>query len=220
MIMIHIKAIHDLTVPLETYMPIWPTNPLLEIKPVGTVARDGYKIETISGSTHSGTHIDAPAHMLENGITIDQIDPIRFIGTGYCIKTIPDGNFVRSTHLIEKWKEEYDGSIILIETGWYKKRGFTREFQYEFPGLTEDAAEFLIERNVKLVGIDTLGIEPYQDSDFHVHKKLLSKGIPFIEDLYGLDDLEEGKPYLVVALPLKMKGASGSMARVMALEMD
>ncbi|WP_297027080.1 cyclase family protein [Thermoplasma sp.] len=218
--MFRLKAIHDLTVPLETYMPLWPTNPLLEIKPIGTVARDGYKIEMMSGVTHSGTHIDAPAHMIEDGSTIDEIDPNRFVGTGYCLKIIPDGHHIRSTHLLEKWRDEYDGSIILLETGWYKKRGFTREFQYEFPGLTEDAAEFLIERKVKLIGIDTLGIEPYEGTDFRVHKKLLSKGIPFIEDLYGLDDLEEGKPYFIVALPLKIRGASGSMARVIALEVD
>ncbi len=136
------------------------------------------------------------------------------------MKVIPDGHFIASTYLSEKWKEEYDRSIIFIETGWYKRRVYTREFQFEFPDIPEDAVEFLIERDAKAIGIDTFGIELYENSEFRVHKRLLSQGIPFIEDIYCLDELEKGKPYMIAALRLKIKAAGGSMARVIANEFE
>jgi kynurenine formamidase len=71
-----------------------------------------------------------------------------------------------------------------------------------------------------MIGIDTLGIELYSHKDFRVHKALLPHGIVFIEDLTNLDALVEGRKYLIVALPLKIKNGSGAMARVIALEED
>ncbi len=117
-----------------------------------------------------------------------------------------------------KWNEDFSGKILLINTGWDKKRGYNREFQYEFPGLALDTVDFLIKNKIKVIGIDTLGIEPFSHSDFKVHKALLSKGMAFIEDLAGLSQLKEGKKYLIAALPLKLFKASGSMARVIAMD--
>ena len=215
-----VKHIYDLSVTLETYMPLWPTNPLLDIKPVSILPRDGYNAEIYHSSTHTGTHIDAPYHMIENGNTIDKIELNKLVGEGYSIKIEVKGNEIDANALRNKWKEEYDGKFILLNTGWYKKRSFTKEFLYDFPGLSEDAADFLIEHKIKLIGIDTLGIEPYAHQDFKVHKKLLSNEITIIEDLANLDQLIEGKKYLIVALPLKIKNASGSMARVIAIDME
>ncbi|MEM0113903.1 MAG: cyclase family protein, partial [Metallosphaera sp.] len=99
-----------------------------------------------------------------------------------------------------------------------KKRGYTREFLYEFPGLSLDGAEFLLSKGVKVIGIDTLGIEPYYHNDFQVHKRLLGEGVIVIEDLANLEQLEEGKEYLIIALPIKVGNGSGAMARVVAVE--
>lgn len=213
-----IKAIYDLSVTLSTYMPIWPTNPLVDIKPVGTVARDGYCVETYFSATHTGTHIDAPAHMLENGTTVDELDLKRLVGEGYVIRPNIKGKEITLDLIKPKWKPEYDGKIILINTGWDKKRGFTKEFQFDFPGIAMDTVDFFVEHKVKVIGIDTLGIEPFDHEDFRVHKALLPHGLAFIEDLAGLDQLEEGKKYLIAALPLKIHKGSGSMARVVAMD--
>ena len=216
--MIRIKKIYDLTVSVKTYMPVWPTNPLPDIKPVGILSRDGYNAEVMQMATHTGTHIDAPYHMLENGITVDAIDLNSLIGYGYVVRPKFNGVEITRDDLAKVWRPEYDGNIILIETGWWRKRAFTKEFLYDFPGLSLDAARFLIEHKVKTVGIDTLGIEPYNHTDFAVHKLLLSNGIIIIEDLANLDQLADGKRYLIIALPLKLQGASGSIARVVAIE--
>lgn len=215
-----VKRIYDLSAPLKTHMPVWPTSPLPVISPVGIAARDGYNVESLSFLTHTGTHIDAPYHFIENGVTVDRIPLETLISQGYCIRPNISGVEITRSELERKWKSEYDGKTLLIHTGWSKKRSFTREFLYNFPGLSDDAAEFILERGTKVVGIDTLGIEPFSHTDFRVHKKLLSRGVVFIEDLWGLEQLSEGVPYLVVALPVKIEGASGAMARVVALEVE
>ena len=213
-----IKKIFDLSVTLKTHMPLWPTNPLLSIAPIGIAARDGYNVESYSSVTHTGTHIDAPYHMIENMTTVDELPLGQLVGEGHMIKPKLDGTEITLKQLESKWNEDFSGKILLINTGWDKKRGYNREFQYEFPGLALDTVDFLIKNKIKVIGIDTLGIEPFSHSDFKVHKALLSKGMAFIEDLAGLDQLKEGKKYLIAALPLKLFKASGSMARVIAMD--
>ncbi len=213
-----IKKIFDLSVTLKTHMPLWPTNPLLSIAPIGIAARDGYNVESYSSVTHTGTHIDAPYHMIENTTTVDELPLGQLVGEGYMIKPKLDGTEITLKQLKSKWNEDFSGKILLINTGWDKKRGYNREFQYEFPGLALDTVDFLIKNKIKVIGIDTLGIEPFSHSDFKVHKALLSKGMAFIEDLAGLDQLKDGKKYLIAALPLKLFKASGSMARVIAMD--
>ncbi|HLH86281.1 MAG TPA: cyclase family protein, partial [Thermoplasmataceae archaeon] len=213
-----IKAVIDLTNDIRTHMPIWPTSPLPEIKPVGIVSRDGYNIETVSAVSHTGTHIDAPYHFDEKGQTVDKIDLRTLVGEGYCLKVkAADDHEIKVTELKNKWKSEYDGKILLLNTGWSKKRAFTKEFLYEFPGLSMEAAEFVLDHKIKLIGIDTLGMDPYVHQGFDVHHFLLKKGVTFIEDLCNLDALTEGKKYLISALPLKLYGGSGGMARVVAV---
>ncbi len=213
-----IRKIYDLSVSLKTYMPIWPTNPLVNIVPIGTAPRDGYNVETYSSATHTGTHVDSPYHMLEDGITVDELPLNQLVGEGYVLRPRLNGTEITVDLLEEKWKDEYDGKIVLINTGWDKKRGYNKEFQFDFPGLALDTADFLIKHHPTVIGIDSLGIEPYNHSDFKVHKALLPHGIVFIEDLTGLDQLTEGKKYLIAALPLKLYHASGSMARVIAMD--
>lgn len=214
-----VKNVIDLTNEVKTFMPVWPTAPLPEIKPVGIVSRDSYNVETISALSHSGTHIDAPYHFDEHGTTVDKIDMKTLVGEGFCIKVKSDEKHEVSLSEIKgKWKPEFDGKILLINTGWSKKRAFTKEFLYEFPGLSMEAAEFVHEHKIKLVGIDTLGLDPYVHEGFDVHHYLLKRGMVFIEDLANLDALEEGKKYLISALPLKLFEGSGAMARVVAID--
>ena len=214
-----IKGIIDLTNEVRTYMPIWPTAPLVEIKPIGIASRDSYNFETIFAGTHTGTHIDAPYHFDERGATVDRIDLKNLVGEGYCLKVNEDkAHEITLAEIKGKWKNEYDGKINMLKTGWSKKRAFTKEFLYEFPGLNVESAQFLLDHKIRLVGIDTLGMDPYVHEGFDVHHFLLKKGFAFIEDLTNLDALVEGKKYLITALPLKLFGTSGSMARVIALD--
>lgn len=215
-----IRAIYDLSVTLKSGMATWPSNPEISIVPSGSVEKDGYLVENYSSFTHTGTHVDAPAHFVAKTKTVDELELTTLVGKGYCVKPELHGTDITYAALEKIWKPEYENNIILLNTGWDSKRGFTREFQYEFPGLSIDAIDFFREHPVKMIGLDSLGIEPFKHSDFQVHRALLSLGIPFIEDMSGLNQLVEAKEYLIVALPLKIEKGSGSMARVIALEFE
>ncbi len=215
-----IKAIHDLTATLKPGMPTWLNSPEVKIQYSPGVEKEGHLIESYSSMTHTGTHVDAPAHFVAEATTIDNVRLDTLVGQGYCIRPELKGTDITYSSLEKIWNEAYENKILLIHTGWDRKRNFTKEFQEEFPGLSYDAIEFFREHPVKMIGLDTLGIEPFNHTDFRVHKELLSLGIPFIEDMAGLDKLEEGKEYFIAALPLKIENGSGSMARVVALELE
>ncbi|SMD31504.1 cyclase family protein [Picrophilus oshimae] len=212
-----IKDIIDLTNSIYNEMPVWPSSPLPEIKRSGIIPREDYNIEEIKTMTHTSTHIDAPYHFSESGETVDNLNLRSIVGDGFCIEIDKKpGEEITAQDLRSKWREYYN-NIILIRTGFSKIRSFDRNFLYNFPGLSMDAADFFMDKNVKTIGIDTLGIEPYWHSDFPVHKKLLSRGFIFIEDM-NLENLIEGKRYFIVALPIKIKNGSGAMARCIALD--
>ena len=215
-----VRRVHDLTALLQTHMPVWPGTPLPVFEPVGYVAKDGYLIERVSCMTHCGTHLDAPAHFLEDGATVDQIPPDRLIGSAVVLdlRKELDGPIITAKMLAAHWPQGKAPEIALLETGWSHDRALTRHYLYDFPGLEPAAAEWLVEKSVHGVGTDTLGIDPYSNEKFEAHKVLLRKGIWLLEALDHLDELAEGTLYTLVAAPLKLAGGSGGMARVFALE--
>jgi arylformamidase len=212
--------VHDLSATLRTHMPVWPSSPLPVIEPIGVIARDGYALERVSCLTHTGTHLDAPFHFLEDGKTVDAIPPQDLIGSAMLIdlRRDLDGPIVRRSTLEKRWPSGRSPAVALLETGWSRERAHTRRYLYEFPGLEPAAAEFLAEQRVKGVGTDTLGIDPFSNSKFEAHKVLLGRGIWILEALDHLDELREGVEYTLVVAPLKIEGASGAMSRVYALE--
>jgi arylformamidase len=214
------RRVHDLTALLQTHMPTWPTSPLPVFEPVGFVARDGYSIERVSCLTHTGTHLDAPSHFLEDGLTVDRIPPERLVGAAVVldVRAELDGAIISAKALEKKWPKGTNPSIVLLRTDWSRERAATKRYLYDFPGLDPAAAEWLVRRKVRGVGTDTLGIDPYSNQKFEAHKVLLRQGIWILEALDHLDELAEGVEYTLVAAPLKIAGGSGAMARVFALE--
>ena len=215
-----IRRVHDLTALLETHMPVWPTSPLPTFEPVGFVPRDGYSIERVSCLTHTGTHMDAPYHFLEDGLTVDRIPPSQLVGSAAVLDVRNDveGTIISARALERHWPKKGAPEIVLLRTDWSQRRAPTRAYLYEFPGLDPAAAEWLVKKKVKGVGTDTLGIDPFTNAKFEAHKVLLGQGIWILEALDHLDQLTEGVEYTLVAGPLKISGGSGAMARVLAIE--
>ncbi|HTZ62300.1 MAG TPA: cyclase family protein [Thermoplasmata archaeon] len=214
------RRVHDLTALLETHMPVWPTSPLPVFEPVGIVARDGYSIERVTCMTHTGTHMDAPYHFLEDGVTVDRIPPAQLVGSMAVLdlRSEAQGTILTAAAVEKHWPKSLDPEIVLLRTDWSQRRAATREYLYDFPGLEPAAAEAIVRRGVKGVGTDTLGIDPFSNAKFEAHKVFLEKGIWILEALDHLDQLSEGVEYTLVAAPLKISGGSGAMARVFALE--
>jgi arylformamidase len=214
------SKVHDLTALFRTQMPVWPSSPLPILEPLGIISRDGYSIERLNALTHSGTHLDAPYHFLEDGKTVDQIDPGNLTGVGAVLdlrKEI-DGSLIPLTAFERHWPKSFNPEIVLIETGWSHSRASTKKYLYEFPGIDPATAAWLVGKKLKGVGTDTLGIDPFANAKFEAHKALLGHDIWILEALDHLDTLQEGTPYTIVAAPLKLEGASGAMSRVFALE--
>jgi arylformamidase len=214
------RRVHDLTAMLQTYMPTWPTSPLPVFEPVGIVARDGYSIERITCMSHTGTHMDAPYHFIEDGLTVDRIPPANLVGPAVVLdlRDELDGTIISAKALQKKWPKRKHPDFVLLRTDWSRKRAPTKHYLYDFPGLDPEAAQWLVHQSVKGVGTDTLGVDPYSNTTFEAHKVLLRKGIWILEALDHLDSLEEEVEYTLVAAPLKIAGGSGAMARVFAIE--
>lgn len=213
--------VHDLTALLETHMATWATSPPPVFEPTAIIARDGYSIERVDCFSHTGTHVDAPYHFLEDGATVDAIPPEAFVGRAAVLDLRSDlhGTVIDEATLRAHWPAA-PVEIALLETGWSHRRAATKEYLYDFPGLSPGAARFAGERLRKGLGTDTLSIDPFASTDYAAHKVLLRRGLWLAEALDHLDTLREGIEYTLVVAPLKIRHGSGGMARVFALEGD
>lgn len=216
------SRVHDLSALLETGMPVWADSPAPVFETVGTVAEKGYRIERVECLTHTGTHMDAPAHFVEGTWTVDRIPPSALVGRA-CVLDLRDeisGPVITTEMLARHWPHHRNPEIALLRTGWSARRAKTREYLNDFPGIDPPAAHWLVDRGVKGVGTDTLGIDPFSNSKYEAHKVLLGRNIWVLEALDHLDELREGVEYTLIAAPLKIADAGGSMARVFALERE
>lgn len=204
--------IYDVSVLISEELPVWPGDPGVSLKLVNSIIRgDVANVTKLDMGVHTGTHIDAPFHFEQDGITIDQI-PIDIL-IGPCrVFEIPASAEVVGPAELEKI--DLKGMMrVLFKTSnsKYWARG-EREFQKGFVHLNDQGAQYLIERGIKLVGIDYLSIEGFGSHDHATHHLLLRNQVVILEGL----DLSKVPPgeYELIALPLQIKGADGAPARV------
>lgn len=207
----------DLTHEICSDMPVFPGTEPPIIKRANTFEKDGFREAKITMYSHTGTHIDAPAHMLENGENLDDLGIDHFIGNAIVLDY---SNL--ETHLIDVQKlMPYEDKIkkvefIIIKTDWSKYWGEKRYFE-DFPALTEEAADWLAKFSLKGIGIDAISIDSINSKSFSVHKILLSKKILIIENLTNLDSIND-EFFVLSILPLKNMDADGSPVRAIAIE--
>ena len=223
----------DLSATLEEGAPIWPTHPPLIIHRTVTHERHGYFTNSIFMPEHVGTHCDAPAHAIPELMeeTIDRAPIDQLIGPA-CIIDVSNRNLEAGDMLtaedITAWEVEHGqirkGDIVLINFGWFSRHWRTDErasyYVTNQPGLDESAVRLLYERGVKALGSDNTNVEtPIKDGVMlnpgFAHKKyFLPNGLPLIESLVNLEKLPARCWF--IALPLKIKGGSGSPIRPIA----
>lgn len=195
----------DLSVTLNEKTPVYPGDPITKIEAAGVLEKDGYGDHYVSVGTHVGTHIDAPKHMLEGGASLDKAPIEQFVGRG-CYIVIDDGNFDTV-----KDADIQAGDIVLLHTGMSDKYHEPVYFE-DYPAISDDIANYLVSKKVKMVGVDTCSVD--NKDGFPIHKILLSGDVLIIENLTNLDKLAE-KQFKVYALPLKLE-LDGAPARVIA----
>lgn len=197
----------DLSVRLNNETPVYPGDPTVQIKQSATVAEDGYLGHGLCIGTHNGTHIDAPAHMIAGGKTLDKFTADNFVGRGRYI-LVKDNMF--SLEAVQQ-ADIQPGDIVLFNTEmsykFYDPAYFT-----DYPVMTEEIAHYLVEKQVKMVGLDTCSADT--EEHFPIHKILLGANIPIIETLTNLEQVHDSE-FRVIALPIKLD-LDGAPARVIA----
>ena len=170
-------------------------------------------------STHTGTHIDAPYHFVKKGQKIDQIVTKRLVTEAVLIKIRKGSEQAITKTDIQKFEKKFGkidgGSTVIFHTGWQKNLN-KKSYFLKNPGLAVSAAKYLASKKINLVGIDSPSIDLGKDEKFSVHHILAKSGILIVENLINLDKINSQKFHLIVA-PLKLKNATGSPVRAMAL---
>ncbi len=209
----------DLTLTISEKIPTFPGSPQPNFINWESIEKDGYNLELLFLSTHTGTHIDAPFHFVKKGQKIDQIMPKRLVNEAVLIKIRKGANQAITKTDIQKFEKKFglidDGSTVIFHTGWQKN--LNKKFYFlKNPGLATSAAKYLASKKINLVGIDSPSIDLGKDAKFSVHHILAKNGILIVENLANLDKINSEEFHLIVA-PLKLKNATGSPVRAMAL---
>ena len=208
----------DLTLTVSRKLPTFPGSPRPNFIPWENIKEDGYNLELLFLSSHTGTHMDAPHHFLEKGAKIHEISLEKLVSEAVLIKSKKKGGELITKTDIQKFEKKHGKiasfSSVIFYTGWQrnlqKKYYFTKN-----PGLSVSAAKYLASKKIGLVGIDSPSIDLGTDSKFSVHQIFAKKGILIVENLANLEKIKSSKFHLVV-LPLKLKNATGSPVRAIA----
>lgn len=201
---------YDITLTVSPQSIVWPGDTPVVIKHTSSIASgDNANVSEISMSCHTGTHVDAPNHFLNNGVTVDDLSLDLLVGRAYVLH-LPDVSMITASVLMQADIPPRTRRLLFKTRNSDLWANGNKEFQTDFVALSVDAAELLVDRNVKVVGIDYLSIAPYKMGT-PVHTILLNAGVVVIEGL-DLSKVSQGR-YTLHCLPLKLGGADGAPTR-------
>lgn len=220
----------DLSQTLEEHMPNFPTHSKFFHNLWGSYWHGGRSLTyQLVMNEHNGTHVDAPAHFISDAkpqahVTIDRTPLARLIGRGARLdcREFKEGDYV-SKDFVTAWEGQHGalraGDIVLFNFGWSAYWGLRPQGQRyleDWPGVAMDAAEHLIEKSVAAIGVDAISPDTHEALRTNpIHPVVLEKQVLIIENLTNLELLPDF--FLFLALPLKIKGGSGSPIRAVAL---
>lgn len=206
----------DLTRTVGPGMSCYPGTPLPESLPLCSIWRDGFDERMLSFSSHTGTHVDLPLHLIPQGNSLDSFSADRFIGPAAVldvsdpsVSLITEGMLRPHSALLER------SEFVLIRSGWGRYWG-TAAYLSGYPVLGVEAAAWLAGFGLKGVGIDMISADPANSQTFPVHRVFLEKNIVIIENLFIPEELS-GRQVMFFSLPLKLDGAEASPVRAVAL---
>jgi arylformamidase len=205
-----LPEILDISLPIFPGMPIWPGDPAPILEPVTTLQQHGVQTSRLTLGTHTGTHLDAPRHFIPGGRTIDQLDLRALVGPCQVIEVAHGGE--RLSHAALRPFDLQPGARVLLKTQ-RSQRPDGLAFAPDFIALDPSAADYLCERRVQLVGIDSPSIDAWGADDFPCHKRLLGADILLLENL-ALQHVAPGD-YGLIAVPLNLVAADGCPVRAL-----
>jgi arylformamidase len=204
----------DLSHVIENGMRFYPGDPEPRLTPVAMP--EPWRVTQLSMGTHTGTHIDAAAHFLPGGKTIDRYPVERFCVSGIVVPLVPldEDQPVEVDTIAEHIALLPSRGVVLMQTGW--DRYWKSERYLHHPYLSAEAAQLLVDRGASMVGIDTLSVDSTMQGTSHAHEILLGNDVLIVENLARLDQLLPGCVYQFSFLPLLLAGLDGSPVRAIA----
>jgi arylformamidase len=200
--------IYDITVPISENVPIYEGDPKVKIDVTAAIENgDAANVTQLCFGAHTGTHADAPNHFIDGTRKVHELDLEKLIGDCRVVEIEENAAAIEARHVANLENVER----VLFKTrnsGFWDEpeKGFRKDFTY----ITPEAARVLVEKNVKLVGIDYLSVEKFGSTDFATHLALLEKEIVIIEGL-DLRSVPAGV-YELICLPLKIISPTGDGA--------
>jgi arylformamidase len=203
--------IYDISVTITANMPVWPGDPPVELERVVKMEEgEDANVSRMRMSAHAGTHVDAPFHFVADGYTIEDLPMDALVGPAVVI-SIPEEADIIDAAVLQGAGLQPGSERVLFKTRnsrlWAQKQ---QEFQEDYVAVAPDAAAWLVQHGVRLVGIDYLSVAPFTDP-VPTHRILLNAGVVALEGV----DLSQVKPgnYTLYCLPLKLGGSDGAPAR-------
>lgn len=200
--------LYDLTHKIENNMTVFCEKEKPSITNLFSVENDGFNVTNLHLSSHIGTHIDVPLHMIKDGKNICDFPVEKFFGKGFCV----DFNNLNEINLHSEEFKDID--FLLIHTGWDKFWNSKKYFE-NYPIISNEIINMLSTSNLKGIGIDCISSDSYDSCDLENHKILLRNNKIIVENLCSLKNLI-GKYFYFSCLPLKVE-ADGCPVRATAI---
>ncbi len=195
-------------------MPVFPGDMDISIKPYHTLEMGYSNSTSLHLGTHTGTHLDAPYHFFADGKTLNEIPLERFVGEAVLVDCVGKHDAIHVADLEPFSQNISSCSRVIIRTGWDKWFG-REEYFRDYPVISADAAEWLAERQIWLLGVDIPSVDDWKAEDAHV--ALLKAEVVIVESLVNLTKITQPIFYFA-ALPLSIKDADGSPVRAIAFQ--
>ncbi|WP_058485355.1 cyclase family protein [Defluviitalea phaphyphila] len=208
----------DLTHTISEDMSVYPGTEQPKLKTINIYEQQGFKETLINIFSHTGTHMDAPAHLYADKKTLDKFHISQFVGTAFMIDCtdLCDDNMITMKYINQDIKKADKAEFLIFRTGWGKYWG-TDQYYGDYPCLDKEVVEYIIHTHKKGIGFDTISVDPIIDENFTAHKKLLAENeIVIIENLANLNEIKTDL-FTLFALPLKYENSDGAPIRAIAL---
>jgi arylformamidase len=200
--------IFDVSVPLAAGMTTYPGDPPFEIERLQRLGDAPFELSRLSLATHAGTHVDAPSHFVAGGASVDQLPLEILLGKARVVELLVRERVDRADLEALDLRDDLRVLLKTRMSGLLLKPGCHQDHVH----LSGDAALYLVQAGIKLVGIDYLSVDRFGSTDFPAHRALLGAGVVVIEGL-DLSEVEPGE-YEMACLPLRLAGGDGAPARV------
>lgn len=206
----------DISVPVSRGLPVWPGDPRVVLERSQSISNGSQSNDSrIACCVHSGTHVDAPRHFVDDGATVENLPLEVLLGPAW-VAHIPSENVI-TPEILETLAIPPDTKRLLLKTRnsslWENPN---HSFNTDYVALSSEAAGWIVSKGILLVGIDYLSIQLFTDSEPLTHRVLLEAGVVIVEGI----DLRFARSglYQLICLPLKLVGGDGAPARAVLIE--